>query len=154
MFLKIKFYLLRNFYVFKLEFLNDNNKKNFIDQAKKSSNREIVFQFLLAETQVFNQEIIKFNSNDYERFNSTLKVSSDFSEDDDKACDNEFTIFMSYFDLAITTISNENDAFDLVSLNFKANDCENAPTYRYCQNVRNLKNNIEEKYNSKTTELE
>ena len=55
-----------------------------------------------------------------------------FSEEDDKTCDNEFTIFMSYFDLAVTKISNDNDAFDLVLLNFNANDCINAPTYRHC----------------------
>ena len=71
-------YSLRKFYVFELEFLNDNNKMFLISQAKKSINREMIFQCLLTEAQVFNQEINKFTSDDYERFNSTLKVSSDF----------------------------------------------------------------------------
>ena len=37
---------------------------------------------------------------------------------------------MSYFDLTITKITDEKDAFDLAILYFKAHDCENVPTFR------------------------
>ena len=92
--------------------MNNKNNKFLIDQAKKSNNKGILFQFLLTQAQEYNRERINFTSDDYERFRTALKVSSDFSEEDDRECDNEFTIFMSYFDAAFTKFS-----------------CKNVPTY-------------------------
>ena len=61
---------------------------------------------------------------------------------------------MSYFDVGVTKISNEKNAFDLAILNFNANDCENAPKFRQFQDVRNVKSKIDENYNSETTASE
>ena len=61
---------------------------------------------------------------------------------------------MSYFDVAITKITNEKDYFDLAILYFKAHDCENVPTFRQFLVVRNLKSKINEEYSSETTESE
>ena len=84
----------------------------------------------------------------------TLKGSNDILEKVDKECDNELIKCMSYFDVAITKLSNEKDACDLVILNFVAYDCENAPSFRQFQYVRSFKSKIGENYNSETTESE
>lgn len=70
-----------------------------------------------------------------------LKGSSDLSEEVEKERGIELKNVMSYFDMVVTEISNEKDDFDLAILNFNANDCENAPTYRQFQNVQSLKSN-------------
>ena len=111
-----------------------------------------MFQFLLTQAQECNEEITNFTSVDYERYKMTLKGSNDLLEEVDEECDKELINFMSHYDMAITKVSNEKDAFDLVTLNFNAHYCRNAPTFRQFQYVQNLKSKIDEKYNSETTE--
>ena len=53
---------------------------------------------------------MNLTSIDYERYKMTLKGSNNLSEEADEEYDNEFKIFMSYYDVAVTKISNEKDA--------------------------------------------